>query len=337
MPKKTMKKVRVAFVGAGAWASARHYPSLAQMRDVEIVAVADRLTEKAEATAKQFKIPGVFRDYREMLDETKPDAVYAIMPPHHIFDVAVDILRRKHHLFIEKPPGVTAYQTRQMAQHAKRNRVLAMAGFQRRYIPLVNTLKKKVETHGPIHSVQCTYVKYEPDPTAYYGGAIDILTCDAIHAVDTLRYLCGATASGRRKDAEIVNIASSIRAIGADAPNAFYALITFSNGVTGMLKANWACGHREFSAEMHTTGASAYAEPDVGGRLFTDGSTEAEQFTSAQCAKSDDPLHCLGFYAENRHFIDCIKKGKQPQSSLDDAAKSLELVERIYSAKMEAY
>jgi len=322
--KKALRKVRVALIGAGGMANGVHYPSLSEMKDVEMAAICDVLRAKAKATAKRFGIAKVYVDYGKMLDEVKPDAVYVLMPPHHLFDIAVDVLNRKHHLFIEKPPGVTAFQNRQLAMHAKRNKVLGMVGFQRRYVPLINTLKKKVEKRGSIHTATANFIKFSPD-VDYYDGAIDILSCDAVHAVDTLRYLCGG---------KVVNVASSVRSIDAANPNAFYAIVTFSTGAVGILTTNWAAGHRVFSVEMHTTGMSAYAEPDVRGALYKEGSTEPERYEPADCAGSDAAWHRLGFFGENRHFIDCVKTGKQPCSNLADTVETMELVERIYQSQI---
>jgi len=324
MAKTKRGKVRVALIGAGGMANAMHYPSLSEMKDVEMAAICDLVRPKARQTAKRFGIPKVYTDYRKMLDEVKPHAVYVLMPPHHLFEAAVEVMRRKHHLFIEKPPGLNTHQNAQLALHAKRNGVLAMSGFQRRYVPIINTIKDKIDAHGPIHSVQVNFVKFDPH-VRYYDGAIDILSCDAVHAVDTLRYLAGG---------DVVDVASSVRAIDSEFPNAFHALVEFSNGVTGILNANWACGHREFSVEMHTTGMSGYAEPDVSGSIYQDGSTEPETFDPAECAGSDADWRRLGFYGENRHFIDCVKNGKQPCSNLEDTVLTMELVDWIYHSQL---
>ncbi len=324
--KRRSDSVKLALIGAGGWSRAQHYPILAEMPDVTLAAVCDLDMSRAQEAADTFKIPRTYQDFRRMLEEVRPHAVYAIMPPHHLFDVAVDALQRKCHLFVEKPPGLTAYQTRLLAYHARKSGVLTMAGFQRRHVPLINTLKTEVEAKGPVHTVEVTYIKRQPDPLNYYQGAIDILTCDGVHAVDTLRYLAGSC-----KGAEVAAVSSSVRAIDAEFANAFHALVTFSNGVTGILNANWACGHRVFAAAMHATGASAYAEPDAGGTLHVDGGSADVHYTPAECAGSEDPLHYLGFYGENRHFIDCIRKGRQPISSFADAAKSMALVEMIHA------
>jgi len=105
-----MTRIRVALIGAGKMANTVHYPSLADFDDVEIVGLCDLNAERLEDTARQFRIPRTFVDYRRMLDETAPDAVYALMPPHHLFDVAADVLERGTPLFIEKPPAVTTFQ-----------------------------------------------------------------------------------------------------------------------------------------------------------------------------------------------------------------------------------
>lgn len=43
----------------------------------------------------------------------------------------------------------------------------------------------------------------------------------------------------------------------------------------------------------------------------------------------EDSLNWMGFWHEDRHFIDCVKEGRQPLTHFGDAVKSMELVERI--------
>jgi len=322
---KKLKRVRVALIGAGGMANMVHYPSLREMADVDMAALCDLVPAKRRATAKRFGIPKHYGDYRRMLDEVKPDAVYVLMPPHHLFDIAVDVMNRGHHLFIEKPPGLNAFQNKQLALCAKKNKVLAMSGFQRRYVPLINKMKKEVEKRGPIHTAVVTFVKCSYPMGGYYDGVIDILSCDAVHAVDTLRHVCGG---------EVVSVASDVRNLGAEDNNAFYALVKFTTGATGILQTNWACGRRFFRVEMHAQGVSAYADPDESGILYKDGETEGELFDPAKCAKNDADWHRLGFFGENRHFIDCVKSGLLPLSNLADTVKTMDLVDRIYHSQI---
>lgn len=318
-------RVRVALIGAGGMANQMHYPSLHEMDGVELVGLCDLDAAKCQATAERFGIANTYAAYRDMLDAQQPDAVYVLMPPHQLFDIAVDVLSRGCHLFIEKPPGLNAFQNRQLARLAAGHGVIAMAGFQRRYVPLITAMRARVEAKGPIHTAVVTFVKCSYPQNGYYDGAIDILSCDAVHAVDTLRHLCGG---------DVVSIASDVRAVENDEPNAHYALIRFSTGATGILQTNWACGRRFFKVEMHGPGISAYADPDEGGILYAGGDTTGEAFDSAACAGNGADHHRLGFFAENRAFIDAVRSGQAPSSSLADTIVTMDLVDRIYHSQI---
>jgi len=315
--------VTVAFIGAGSHANYAHYPSLSEMEDVQIAAVCDLNPERAAATAQRWGIPRTYSDYRQMLNEIQPQAVYIILPPHQMYDIVADCLQRGLHVFIEKPPGITAEQTRNLARLAEKNHCLTMVGFQRRFVPVVVQARRRVEERGAITQCLARFVK-SGGTEDYYGGAVDILTCDAIHAVDNLRWMGG----------EVKKIVSKVDRFHSPVYNAFNALVEFESGATGILLTNWVTGRRIYSVEMHAYNISAYAEPDDRAVIYRDGSLEPEVILNTEAAGSDAPHRYLGFYDENRHFIDCIKSGQQPQTCFADAVKTMELVERIYHERL---
>lgn len=101
-----------------------HYPSLAAFDDVEMVGLCDLIESKLNETADRFGSKKRYTDHRQMLEETQPQAIYILMPPHHLYDVVIDCLERGLHVFIEKPPGVTTHQVRWMAEFAEKNGVM---------------------------------------------------------------------------------------------------------------------------------------------------------------------------------------------------------------------
>lgn len=318
-----MDKVKIALIGAGSMANKVHYPSLSEFDDVEIVGLCDLMEEKLVKTAKKFGITNTWKDYKEMIERTSPDAVYILMPPHHLFDVVIHCLNQKLHVFIEKPPGVTKEQTRQMSFLAEKKGCLTMVGFQRRFSPLTVEAKKKVDARGQITQATVTFVKnYSAGP--YYDGAIDILTCDAIHAVDTLRWICG----------EPEKIVSDIRAIGTSYDNSFNAFMKFKNGSVGFLNTNWTVGKRIFSIEMHSKGISAFVEPEVEARIFKDNEKVPELYKAEEYVGSDAFYKIAGFYQENRHFIDCIRNNTPPLTNFAEAYKTMEVVDWIYHSQI---
>ena len=326
------RSVRVALIGAGGMASRYHHPSLASFPDVEIAAICDLVETKARQSADRFGIPRVYTDYKRMLEETDPEAVWVLMPPQHLYEPAATVLHQGRHLFVEKPPALTLVQARMLHYYAEERRCLTMCGFQRRHIPAMTDLRRRAEERGPIHHASVKFVKAtrDLDTTAgFYDGAIDPLTSDGIHAVDNLRWLCGG---------DVVSVAASVstRYIKGPIPNEYIALVTFSNGAVGLLQSSYVTGRRIFSAEAHAKNVTIYVDADAESSIvFDDGPIEArpsKEWGTEGGAKGDSPEHWLGFWHENRHFVDCIKTGRLPTSHFGDAIKSMELVDQILHA-----
>ncbi len=315
-----MQKVKIAVVGAGGMANNVHYPSLHSIKDVEIVGISDLSTSRMEETAKKYGVERTFTDYREMLEKTSPDGVYVIMPPYHLYDITFHCLSQGLHVFIEKPPGVTREQTRQLANTAAKKGCLTMVGFQRRFAPAIVEAKKKIEERGQVIHCQANFFKHHINQPPYYNGAIDILTCDAIHSVDILRYIAG----------EPAKIVSSVKNLFAEYDNCFHAMVEFENGATGFLAANWVTGKRIYNIEMHGKGICAFVNPEDTAVIYKDNKEQGEVMKAEELAGSKEFFRLAGFYDENKHFIECIKTKKQPQTNFADALKTMEFVDNIY-------
>ncbi len=294
-------KVRVALVGAGG--------------------LCDLVEEKLHATADKFGIERRFTDYKQMIEDTDPQAIYILMPPHHLYDLVVHSLDCKLHVFIEKPPGVTLDQISHLAHRAEQNLCLTIVGFNRRYTPLLRKCKEMVFEHaGSPHQVVSTFYKWHNPPAPYYNGAVDILTSDAIHAVDTMRWMAAA---------EVDDLAAVVRNHGQNLALSWNALCRFENDCVGVLLTNWRTGGRTHQFEMHGDGISVFCNPDYEAIIHRDGEERAEIITTQEAAGSDENYKYYGFWDQSRHFIDCIQKNHEPESCFADAVRTMELVDRI--------
>jgi predicted dehydrogenase len=323
-----MPKTRVAFIGAGSLANAMHYPSVTSLPDVEVAAIAELNPERAQKTAQKYGVPRTYADYKHMLDEVDPQAVYVIMPPQFLFEPVTYVLQQGRALFIEKPPALTTDQASLFAGLAEQHHCITQVGFQRRHVPAMVDLKRRVEERGPIHTVSVSFLKSTRDLTRHpglYNGVIDPLRCDGIHAVDTLRWLAGG---------EPTRVDSSTRRLYVPGPfdNAITAQVTFDTGATGLLHFSYVTGRRIFRAEFHGQNATAYVDPDKEA-YFVAGDGPIEEVSSSSYGEGPDrPETWLGFWHEHRYFIDRVNDGQQAHCNLPDAVKSMELVDSIYRA-----
>jgi predicted dehydrogenase len=313
-------KARLCMIGAGNMANAVHYPSFTRVQGAEVTALAELDAERGRKASERWGVPRVYPDYRKMIETEKPHAVCVIMPPQHMFDVVLACLRAKVCVFTEKPPGLTAYQTRSYARVARENGVFGMVGFNRRYIPVVTQAKQWVESHGgPVRLCVSSFYKGD-SPPAYYDGQLDAIGCDAIHAVDFLRFACG----GR-----VRSVASLVNAYGAAEPDAWQALVRFDNDASGVLHTFWNCGGRQHLFELHAVGASAYVDPDGRTVLKAQNGKKIEQMECPGISKREEMYLHSGFLAQAQHFVDCVVSGREPSSSFEDAVGTMDLVEAI--------
>ncbi|KPJ63245.1 MAG: hypothetical protein AMS15_01185 [Planctomycetes bacterium DG_23] len=315
-----MDKVKIGMIGAGTHSMKVHYPSLAEFEDAEIVAVSELDAQRRATAAAHFHIRDTFKDYKEMLADVEMDAVYIIMRPYLLLDIVLYALEQKKHIFIEKPPGVSADQTRQMAQAAKDAGVLTMVGFNRRFIPVMAEAKRQVEERGPIFLAVASFYKNMAGRAPYWPEAgVDVLTADAIHCVDALRWMAG-------EPSEVTSITARHH---SDWTNTFNALIEFQSGSIGILKTHYGAGARIHIFEMHSLDISALINPDVEALIYRDGQGQPDVLDASGFAGSGEFYKYYGFYAENRYFVDCIKEGRQPMTNFADALLTMELVDWI--------
>jgi len=258
-----------------------------------------------------------------MLEKEDLDAIYAITPPHQLYDIAVDCLKEGLNLFVEKPPGVTTNQTKSLAWSADKYDCKTMVGFNRRFIPLLRKAKEIVEERERMN--QCVSVFYKnliSEEPPYYRGAVDVLTSDVIHAVDTLRWMGGG---------EVRKVYSSIRKLFAEYYNSFNALVYFDNDTIGFLMSNWAAGTRIHIFEMHSKGVSAFINPNEKALIYADGKSEPKIISTYEAAGGSEEFHIYyGFYDENKHFIECILGDEKPETCFEDAVKTMELIDLIH-------
>ena len=308
------------------------------MPNTNIVALTTLPGARLNADLESLDIKHYENDYVRMIETEKPDAVYAIISPLSRYDVAATVLDMGCNLFVNKPPALTSEQIRQLDILACKRNALTGVVFYRRFSPMLRESVSLCLQKGPIHSAVATFYKNSVGRGPYSRGAIDALTSDAIHAVDTLRYLCGG---------EVESVASHVRRLGAEYTNAHEALVRFSTGAVGVILTNFMCGRRIFTVEAHSPGISFFGDLEEGGRIFADGQTEpARTFTPLPSDHDTSPYYEFkipeinipktAWHTDvNRHFLDCIRKNRQPETHFGDALKTMELVDAIYRSHID--
>jgi len=316
-------RLRVVVIGAGEMANRVHYPNLRSLDDVEVAALCDLDAARLDETAKRWSVPMKFTDYRAMVDQVRPGAVYAIGQPHLMYDVWIWCLEQGCNLFIEKPPGLTLHQAQVLAYLAEEHRAVTQVGFQRRSSPLLKKARQLCLDRGPVVHAVCEFYKYALTPLT---TARDHMMDDGVHSIDTLRWACGG---------EVVHVESSCRRIGTPDINWLTATLHFDNGSVGVLVNSWCSGRRLFRVELHSRGVFAEVDPENEARVFVEGNSDGDRYQAAEVAGGEEFWAYAGFRAKHREFVDSILTGIDSTSSpFRDAVKTMEVAEMVLAGSL---
>jgi len=336
------RKVRVGVIGAGGIANGVHLPSLSEIEDAEVVAICDLRYEKAVETAKKFGIKNTYWDMYEMMDKESLDCIFVLVEPDRLFRTAQDCMLRGIPVIMEKPAGTSAHQANALVRIAKENNVVCAVAMNRRHIPVVQEVKRIMNELTPITQVDGQFMKYTDLSKAWlYSSAYDT---DGIHALDLVRYLAGGEV---KKCATVTG-----RFSGCPVDNAWSSVMQFDNGVTGTMRSSYQAGARIHAFEMHGPNASAYINLGFGGSECEAtiicresgsmyslasggvGGTNIIKIDGKELAKDDRFFAYYGYKQEDIDFIRAIKNGTSPMCTIEDMAKSMELVETVHATSI---
>ncbi len=135
-----MTKVQVGFVGAGGIAS-RHISDLLGFDDVQVVALADPATARAQEQAQRTG-GQVYSDYRQMFEREKLDALYICVPPFAHGEAELAAIERNIPFFVEKPLATDWATAQQIANAVEAKALTTAVGYHWRYL---NTVEQAQE------------------------------------------------------------------------------------------------------------------------------------------------------------------------------------------------
>jgi len=81
--------------------------------------------------------------------------------------------------------------------------------------------------------------------------------------------------------------------------------------------------------EIHGRGIAAYIEAPQVARIYRDGNLEPEVLDGPTLAQSDAFYRTYGYFQESRHFIECLREGRQPDTNFAYGAELMELLYAI--------
>ncbi len=308
-----METLKTAVIGVGMMGQ-NHARVYSELKNSELVGIADINLERARELSKKYGgFP--YKDYKEMLEKEKPDAVSVVVPTRLHAKIGCDVLEKTNAL-IEKPIADSIENAQLLIDAARKNNRIMLVGQIERFNPVVEFFKDWADKKGirylSLNAIRVGLPVFRPGIDT--GVILDL----AIHDVDVIRYLTGKEVS--RVDALGIKLLDNT-------PGEDHAHIWMNMGAaSASIVVNWVSSRkiRKLGVVFH----NGYAEIDYIGQRIK---------LYAQYGRPNDRLlwhpervlelkHEEPLKKEISHFLDCITHGKQPKVTGEDALESLKVV-----------
>jgi UDP-2-acetamido-3-amino-2,3-dideoxy-glucuronate N-acetyltransferase len=313
-----MKK-NIAVVGCGHWGKnlVRNFYELGAL-----ASICDQSTAIVEQYSKKYSVKK--NSFTEIINNPNIKGVVLTVPAKHHAEMAIDALKKKKHVFVEKPIALNESDAKLMIETAKQNNVQLMVGHLVHYHPIFKEIKKIVNK-GQIGKLK--YIQSSRLSFGKFRSEENVMWSFAPHDISMILSLANEKPSIVKSNSK-----SIIKKNHADVANIF---MEFQSGLKSNIFVSWINPNKE--VKLVLTGSSAML-------VFDDSKPWIEKlsFYSYDIKKSADNLININKSSikfikvieeeplknECKHFIEVVNKNIHP---LTDGSEGLKVIKVLSS------
>ena len=316
------KVVNIGIVGAGCIGRIHIKNISSQIKNVNLVGVADVDAGRAQEVAEKYDNVQWYDSYEQMFEDDNIEAVLISATANTHKDIIVSAANRRKHIFCEKPIAITLEDADISLAAVEKTGVLMQIGFMRRFDHTISSAKREIDKGTIGKPLVFKAISRNPnerpdlEDIQVNGG---LITGSAVHDIDLARWFMGS---------EVVRVYAEGGVLaypeykGTGEVDVALTTLTFQNGTIGHIEACfWSSYGYDTRLEiMGSEGALqvGYLQHDhyfllnkLGVRHNVVPSWE-ERFQQA-------------FVTEMQHFVNCIVRNETPLVTGFDGKKALEI------------
>lgn len=315
-------------IGCGRHALGYHGPSQAKYAAAhpafERAACCDPDEGRASTYRERFGFARAYTDLETMLEREKPDAIALAVPPEISCELGCAVLGRGLPSLLEKPPGLDVAEIDRLIAVAARTGAPHLVAFNRRFVPLVRELARRLATLGgpeAVHHLRYEMVRHDRNDPDF--------SITAIHGIDLVRFLArtdydeasfryrahpsrGPGVADMLIDARLASGATASLGFSPVGGAVLERLVVHAEGHTFLLRIPMWNGF-DAPGRLEHLASGSLAEDRPGG--------DAAEFELG------------GFYGEYLAFFEAIEAGRAPEPGLVASRQSVEVAEALRARK----
>ncbi|MBM3526139.1 MAG: Gfo/Idh/MocA family oxidoreductase [Alphaproteobacteria bacterium] len=313
----------ILIVGLGS--IGRRHARVFRAAGIEEISGADLRQDRLDQARNEVGPAELTRDYKELLARKRFDAVLVTLPTAYHTPVIRDAVAAGTHVFVEKPVAHAPDGLAGIVAEAERKQLIAYTAYCYRFAPSAERMKAIVDSGrlGRVLSARLMISTYLPDwhpwedYRGFYMARLDQgggARLDESHGIDLLRWMFGDIAS-------VSALVSKVSDLEIQADDLTTMTLRFRNGVVGE-------AHFDLLGRTPRVGAELIGSE---GTLLWDritGKIDVFDAATKQWAHEDfGPQSFVTCYdRQAAHFIDCVRNGGTPRTTLADGCKTLDVL-----------
>lgn len=333
-----MKTLKTGIIGCGG-IFPMHAESIRNIKGVEIAAVCDVKTDRAQAKADKYGCR-YYSDYKKMLKSEKLDVVHICTPHYLHVPMVLEAAKHKINILSEKPMGLNPKEGERAIAAAKKNKILYAVISQNRFNPSSQLVKKRIAQGrlGKLKSAKLILSYHKPDSfykksdwkgrKALEGGGVVI--DQAIHYLDVLCWL----------------VSSPVKYIEASVNNRYHTFIDVEDVAEGVIQFKngfYACfylmNYYSYDADTQIEIDTERSRVNIikdSARIgyFKGGEESAAPKPNEYIDYGDGARDYWGYchYNQIKDYYDALRNKRKPAITAEDALKTQRIVWAIYES-----
>jgi len=318
--------IKLGIIGCGNLAEDCYRPALRRLETEDpkliLAGCCDRDITKSKAYARKGGFQASYDDAEQMLRDIKPDCLLITTPVSVTAPLATKLCWYKIPMMIEKPPALNTSDAKMLLNTLNQYQVLHQIAFNRHHMPLIRTLKKRLEYGSRIQNIQVLMSRYKRLESTFYTTAI--------HGVDLLRYVATSPF-------QFVNFSYQDLPEHGEGVCNMYMDCTFENGISAQASFLVSSGLTSERIMITCEGESYFVHLPVWGcsdspgvLMHYESDTLSENLSGDKIGDGMELFESNGFYMQLKCFLEAVRNKRQPDESMAYAYQAVEIAECMH-------
>ncbi len=323
--------IKIGIIGLGVM-GAIFAKSLERYTEAKLTAVSDINATLAHQFAEKYGI-NEYTDYDRMLQEEELDAVLICTPDQYHLAPVQSACKANVHIFIEKPLATDSQSAKEILALAQNYKKTFMVGHTLRFDPRFANAYNSIARHeiGEILHIR-SWRETSIDNGIRLGGRCSPMFFVGVHDLDIMLWYMGCGVERVYAESGY----GKLKKLGVNTADAIFATLRFKNGVIATLNTSWVLPKTQMVQRSNVLDkgmeiVGEFGKIDI--EAYNIGiSVQTEDVISYPDILYSPDMHgsSFGIYSEEMyHFLECIRSGNKPVTSMSDAYEAVRIAEAI--------